>query len=115
MRRKAISKHDALLRLQLSGRTPITDGVLDNSSDVTCANGGDCYTRLRYLTGTFNVGSIITARVTNDPDSAGNNPTGLLVQGAAVAIPEPSTYVLISIAGAAGFYLRRRRTQRIRS
>ena len=85
----------------------ITNGTLDG--DVTCTNGGDCYSRLRYLTGTFSADSILTATIINDEDDLGPNPSGLLVQGVAVDTPEPGTYALFSIAGAAGFYLRRRR------
>ncbi len=84
----------------------ISNGTLGGFT--TCGNGDDCYFQLHTLTGTFAADSILTATIVNNFDLGVDNPMGLLVQGSADAnaVPEPSTYALMSLAGAVAFLAR---------
>jgi hypothetical protein len=97
----------------------------DNGVTWTINNGGtisgatvcaspDCFRASngapRSVSGTLTATSVLTATVTNDLLGGGiNNPTGLLVVGTASNVPEPSTYAMLGLGGAALLLSRLRR------
>ena len=94
----------------------ISNGTLAGTTSCTVATPeSDCFQAAsgapRSLTGTYGAGAILTATVVNGGTSP--NPMGLLVVGTADAdpsgIPEPSTYAMITLGGAAIAFARLRR------
>lgn len=95
----------------------ISGGTLSGSSqcDTVLNPQSDCFQNVsgapRTLTGSFGAGSILTATVVNGSNSA--NPMGLLAVGTADAtigdVPEPSTYAMLALGGAAVAFARLRR------
>jgi hypothetical protein len=86
----------------------LSGGTLGGSTqcDSVLNPSSDCFQNVsgapRTLTGTFGAGSVLTATVVNGGSTA--NPMGLLVVGNADpvgAIPEPSTYAMLTLGGVA--------------
>ncbi len=91
----------------------ISNGSLGGTTqcDAGATPLSDCFQATagapRMLNGTFGVGSVLTATVVNG--SATANPMGLLVVGTASDVPEPSTYAMLTLGGAAIAFARLRR------
>jgi PEP-CTERM motif len=84
----------------------ITGGTLSGATSCTT---NDCFSSNngapRSISGTFGAASILTATVTN----TAVGPTGLMVVGTASNVPEPSTYAMLGLGGAAMLFARLRR------
>lgn len=92
----------------------ISNGTLSGATSCDAGNGnsGVCFNSLRTLSGTFGAGSVLTATVVNGPvpSSPGQrSPMGLIVVGTASDVPEPSTYAMLALGGAAIAFARLRR------
>jgi hypothetical protein len=77
---------------------------------ASCGPGdGDavCFTSFRNASGVFGASDYLYAVVVNG--GTARNPTGLLVVGETSVIPEPSTYAMLALGGAALAFARLRR------
>jgi hypothetical protein len=92
----------------------ITNGTLSGATSCDSGNGNSiaCFGSLRSLTGSFGAGSVLTATVLNGPvpsTPGERSPMGLIVVGTATDVPEPSTYAMLTLGGAAIAFARFRR------
>lgn len=88
----------------------ITGGAI--AGTTACGTGdinADCFSTLRSLSGSFTAGSTLTATVLNGPLGAGlRTPMGLMVVGVATPVPEPASWAMFLLGGAALALARRR-------
>lgn len=86
----------------------ISNGTLSGTAQCQAGNPDAlCFTGVYAMNGTFTSTSVLTATVTN-----GLDPTGLIVQGTASSVPEPSAAVLLVVGGTWLGILRWRSTRR---